>query len=165
MLVDCFPFLLCEYLVFYGISLHQGNMRSCKNHEQQFTFFWLFRPHKCKIVPFSFRYFVLVFYVNGRGSRWSFLERFPKAKRSKSKPRLLSSLLSLLKIYLHQKVCMAITLKRAVNFRSLSKLQSVVLSVGDKTQTLEISTTRSCTNLIQIKAWRDTNKGKNSGPH
>ena len=98
MLVDCFPFLLCEYLVFYGISLHQGNMRSCKNHEQQFIFFWFFRPHKCKIVHFSFRYFVLVFYVNGRGSRWSFLERFPKAKRSKSKPRLLSSLLSLLKV-------------------------------------------------------------------
>ena len=98
MLVDCFPFLLCEYLVFYGISLHQGNMRSCKNHEQHFSFFWFFRPHKCKIVRFSFRYFVLVFYVNGRGSRWSFLERFPKAKRSKSKPRLLSSLLSLLKV-------------------------------------------------------------------
>ena len=55
---------------------------------------------------------------------------------------------------------MAITLKRAVNYRSLSKLQSVVLAVQDKTQTLEISTTRSCTNLIQIKAWRDTKKKK-----
>ena len=55
---------------------------------------------------------------------------------------------------------MAITLKRAVNYRSLSKLQSVVLAVQDKTQTLEISIARSCTNLIQIKAWRDTKKRK-----
>ena len=60
---------------------------------------------------------------------------------------------------------MAITLKRAVNFRSLSKLQSVVLAVQDKTQTLEISMARSCTNLIQIKAWRDTKKRKKTLDH
>ena len=60
---------------------------------------------------------------------------------------------------------MAITLKRAVNFRSLSKLQSVVLAVQDKTQTLEISIARSCTNLIQKKAWRDTKKRKKTLDH
>ena len=63
-LVDCFPFLLGEYPVFCGLSLHQGNMRSRKNPEQQFIFFYFFLPHKCKIVRFSFRYFVLVFHVN-----------------------------------------------------------------------------------------------------
>ena len=37
-----FPFLLGEYLAFCGLSLHQGNMRSRKNHEQQFAFFLFF---------------------------------------------------------------------------------------------------------------------------
>ena len=37
-----FPFLLGEYLAFCGLSLHQGNMRSRKNHEQQFVFFLFF---------------------------------------------------------------------------------------------------------------------------
>ena len=37
-----FPFLLGEYLAFFGLSLHQGNMRSRKNHEQQFVFSYFF---------------------------------------------------------------------------------------------------------------------------
>ena len=41
-----------------------GQHEKCKNLEQQFIFIYFFLPHKCKIVRFSFRYFVLVFYVN-----------------------------------------------------------------------------------------------------
>ena len=43
-LVDGFPLLLGEYLVFCGILLHQGNMRGRKNHEQQFIFFFYLLP-------------------------------------------------------------------------------------------------------------------------
>ena len=48
-------------------------------------------------------------------------------------------------LHLHQKVCMAINLKRAVNFKSISKLQSSVFAEEKKTQNLgdvEISITR-----------------------
>ena len=48
-------------------------------------------------------------------------------------------------LHLHQKVCMAINLKRAVNFKSIWKLQSTVFAGEEKTQNLgdvEISITR-----------------------
>ena len=48
-------------------------------------------------------------------------------------------------LHLHQKVCMAINLKRAVNFKSFWKLQSTVFAEEEKTQNLgdvEISITR-----------------------
>ena len=52
-LVDCFPFLLGEYPVFCGLSLHQGNMRSRKNPEQQFILFFFFSfPTNVKLYPF-----------------------------------------------------------------------------------------------------------------
>ena len=48
-------------------------------------------------------------------------------------------------LHFHQKVCMAINLKRAVNFKSIWKLQSTVFAGEEKTQNLgdvEISITR-----------------------
>ena len=48
-------------------------------------------------------------------------------------------------LHLHQKVCMAINLKRTVNFKSIWKLQSTVFAEEEKTQNLgdvEISITR-----------------------
>ena len=48
-------------------------------------------------------------------------------------------------LHLHQKVCLTINLKRAVNFKSIWKLQSTVFAEEEKTQNLgdvEISITR-----------------------
>ena len=38
--------------------------KSQKSRTAIHPFFFFFLPHKCKVVPFSFRYFVLVFHVN-----------------------------------------------------------------------------------------------------